>query len=101
AIIVHSLEENELGKESFKHVKNWADKIKQFSGDIPVVVFSNKIDLVSEDNLDSGEIQKLVDDRNFLGYYMTSAKTGKGVITAFDVIIDALYIKFRELSPIS
>ncbi|MFX1326338.1 MAG: OB-fold nucleic acid binding domain-containing protein, partial [Promethearchaeota archaeon] len=34
----------------------------------------------------------------FLGFYITSAKTGKGVIDAFNAIIDELYYKFKELS---
>ncbi|MCK4370714.1 MAG: hypothetical protein KAW03_06585 [Candidatus Lokiarchaeota archaeon] len=60
-------------------------------GDIPIVVFANKIDLVDEDNLDHTEIQNLVDAQNFLGYYLTSAKTGENVFNAFNTIIDKLY----------
>ena len=90
-IIVYSLEENELGKLSFEHISNWHDDIKRFCGDIPIVVFANKCDLINENDLELSEIQKVVSEHNFLGYYITSAKTGKGVYEAFDDIIKKVY----------
>jgi hypothetical protein len=48
--------------------------------------------------LDTSKIQDLIKENNFLGYYITSAKTGKGVIEAFNVIIETLYSKFKGLS---
>ena len=95
AIIVYSLEENELGEWSFRHIIDWHNEIKKFCGDIPVIVFANKIDLTDEDNLDHTEIQNLVDAQNFLGYYLTSAKTGENVFNAFNTIIDKLYYDLK------
>jgi len=90
-IIVYSLEENELGKLSFEHIQNWHEDIKRFCGDIPIVLFANKCDLINENNSDFSEIQKIVNERKFLGYYITSAKTGQGVYKAFNDIIEKLY----------
>jgi len=98
AIIVYSLEENNLGEASFNHISNWHDDIIQFCGNIPIVLFANKVDLVEENSLDNSIIQEVVNERNFLGYYITSAKTGVGVIEAFNEIIDKLYHKYKELS---
>jgi len=98
AIIVYSLEENDLGKRSFEHITDWHDDIKQYCEEIPIVVFANKVDLIKEDNLDKSLIQDVIKERNFLGYYLTSAKTGKGVIDAFNAIIKELYQKYKELS---
>ncbi|MFX0000901.1 MAG: Rab family GTPase [Candidatus Hodarchaeota archaeon] len=98
AIIVYSLEENDLGTRSFEHITNWHDDIKQYCGDIPIVVFANKVDLIEEDNLDKTKIQELIKERNFLGYYITSAKTGEGVYKAFNTLIEKLYNKFKALS---
>ena len=36
-IIVFSLEENDLGKDSFTHIQNWYDELIKYCGEIPVV----------------------------------------------------------------
>ena len=95
AIIVYSLEENELGQNSFTHIKNWHEQVVKNCENIPIVLFANKVDLVEENILDTTKIQKLVNERNFLNYFLTSAKTGQGVIEAFNAIIERLYLKFK------
>ncbi len=98
AIIVYSLEDNNHSRESFNHLSNWSEDITKYCGDVPIVVFANKVDLTDEINLDKSDIQEFITENNFLGYYFTSAKTGKGVFDAFNAIIDELYYKFKELS---
>ena len=85
-IIVYSLEENNLGERSFDNVTSWYEDVKQYCGEIPVVVFANKVDLINKQTLDKAKIQNLVEERNFLGYYITSAKTGQGLDHAFNVL---------------
>ncbi|MBY8981094.1 MAG: GTP-binding protein [Candidatus Lokiarchaeota archaeon] len=97
AIIVYTLEENELGEESFKHIHNWDVDIKKYCGDIPVVIFGNKVDLINEEQIDTSAIEKIVEDKNYLGHFITSAKTGHGVIDAFNAIIDELYVKYKDM----
>ena len=97
AIIVYTLEENELGEESFKHIQNWDNDIKKYCGDIPVVIFGNKVDLIDEEQLDSSVIEKVIEEKNYLGYFITSAKTGHGVIDAFNAIIEELYVKYKDM----
>ncbi len=98
AIIVFSLEENDFGKESFKHVTNWQNEIKKFCGDIPMVLFGNKVDLVDEEKIDDDNILKLIEKKELFGYYRTSAKTGQGVHEAFQAIINELYSKYKAVS---
>ena len=98
AIIVYSLEENDLGKRSFKHVTDWHNDIKKYCGDIPIVIFANKVDLIEENNLDKMNVQEVVKERDLLGYYLTSAKTGQGVREAFSIIINELHSKYKTLS---
>ena len=93
AIIVYSLEENQLGNRSFRNVTRWHQEVKQFCGDIPTILFANKVDLIDETNLEYSEIKHLVKENEFLGYYITSAKTGQGVHNAFNTIIERLYTK--------
>ena len=96
AIIVYSLEENNLGIESFKHLTEWYKDIEKYCGEIPVIIFANKVDLIDEDNLDDSEIQKLIKENNFIGVYRTSAKTGKGVTDAFQKIIKVLHNQYKN-----
>ncbi len=94
AIIVFSHAEGE--EESYEHISAWHDDIKKFCGDMPIVIFGNKVDLVKEKNLDQKKVLDLVKERDFLGYYKTSAKTGNGVYKAFQAIIKELYNKYKD-----
>lgn len=93
AIIVYSLEENKLGELSFTNINNWDQEVKQFCGNVPTILFANKVDLVNKDNLDHSSLQNLVKNLDFINYYITSAKTGQGVHDAFNAIIEKLYYK--------
>jgi len=95
AIIVFSLEENNLGRESFNHIPEWREEVMKYRGDIPVYVFANKADLVEEDELDETNIKKMVEEHNLRGYYITSAITGHSIIKAFNHIIEELYNKAK------
>jgi len=94
AIIVFSHGEDE--EESYEHISSWHDDIKKFCGDLPIILFGNKVDLVKEKNLDEKKVLDLVKERDFLGYYKTSAKTGNGVYKAFQAIIKELYNKYKD-----
>ena len=96
AIIVFSLEKNEHGKTSFDHIKTWHDDILKHCGELPIVLFGNKSDLVDEKDLDDAP-ENLSKERSFLGFYRTSAKTGAGVYEGFQVIIKELYQKFKDV----
>lgn len=98
AIIVYSLEENDLGKRSFEHVDSWYEDIKNFCGDIPVIIFANKVDLIEENNLDTFKIQQIVKNHGFFMYCITSAKTGQGVNDAFNALIQHLYNQHKAIS---
>ncbi|MBY8989041.1 MAG: GTP-binding protein [Candidatus Lokiarchaeota archaeon] len=87
AIIVYTLEENDLGERSFKHITKWHEDVKQFCGEIPIVLFANKVDLVNEESLDREKIQNRVNELNLLDYYLTSAKTGQGLDKAYNALI--------------
>lgn len=97
-IIVYSLEENELGNTSFKNIRSWYDELKIRCGNIPVVLFGNKVDLIEESDLDTSEIQTIIKKLNIFKFYITSAKTGQGVNEAFNFIIEELYKKSKALS---
>ena len=87
-----------LGKDSFIHIKNWYNELKKYCGDIPVVLFTNKVDLISKNKINKTEIQETVKKYNFIKHFTTSAKTGEGVTEAFNAIIKKLYFKYKQLS---
>lgn len=95
AIIVFSHAPGE--DDSFDDVEEWHEDIKKYCGDIPIILFGNKIDLISPEKFNDDKAIKFAKDRNFLGYYKTSAKTGNGVYEAFQAIITNLYEKFKDL----
>ena len=92
AIIVFS----HTDENSYNYITDWHEDIKKYTGDLPIVLFGNKTDLIDEDDLEDDNVIKIVEDRNFLGYYKTSAKTGSGVYEAFQAIIKTLYNKYKE-----
>ena len=91
AIVVYSLEETYHGKKSFEHIDEWHDDINLHCGNLPTILLGNKMDLVDEHNLKEKKVLKLVKKRDLIGYYRTSAKTGVGVIQAFQEIIKELH----------
>jgi len=95
AIIVFSHAPNEIDT-SFNHISEWHEDIKKYCGNIPIVLFGNKIDLITDEKLNESKIEEIVDKRDFLGYYKTSAKTGNGVYKAFQAIIKDLYEKYKD-----
>ncbi len=99
AIIVYSLEKNELGKQSYRDIINWYREVKQFCGDIPIILFANKVDLIEKSSLNNAKIQNLVDNLNLWDCYITSAKSGQGVQHTFNNIIEKLYYQNLQLTP--
>ena len=97
AIIVYSLEENTLGEKSFTHIENWYEVVEKNCGDIPIVLFANKVDLVNESSINKSKIQKLAEEYKFLNLFFTSAKTGENVVKAFNAIIERLYFQFKTI----
>ena len=97
AIIVYSMEDNDIGKKSFNNITRWYDEIKKHCGEIPVIVFANKVDLIDESQIEEIKLQNLIKERKFLGVYRTSAKTGVGVTKAFQKIIRELHTKYKKL----
>lgn len=92
AIIVFSHTDD----DSFEHISQWHDDIIKYCGDLPIVLFGNKIDLINKEDLDDRKAKEIVKERNFLKYYRTSAKTGSGVYKAFQAIIKELYYRYKE-----
>ncbi len=96
-IVVFSHALDEL--ESISEIQKWMDELRSNCGEIPVMLFGNKIDLIDTNDLEKNEklrgsdsnIEKLIEKHNFLEYYKTSALTGEGVKEAFQSLVHKLY----------
>ena len=95
AIIVYSLGEDDLDKDSLNQISNWHDEIMKYCGDIPIIIIGNKADLVDETKLDNSKIQEYANKYKLLDVYLTSAKTGQGINEAFNKIIEELYNQYK------
>ncbi len=72
---------------TFTNLQTWIDDIHKYCGnDIPVVLFGNKSDLLSN-NYTNAKIDTFLKANNVIGFYLTSAKTGTNVTLAFEAII--------------
>ncbi|MFW9896242.1 MAG: Rab family GTPase [Candidatus Thorarchaeota archaeon] len=96
AIIMYSLEDCEEGRESFSHIAFWYNYVFDYTEDIPMYLFANKVDLVEENSINKVDIEQVVEEYNLQGYYFTSAVTGGDVMKAFDDISLELYKKAKE-----
>ncbi len=92
AIIVFSHTDN----QSYINIPKWYEDIKKYCGDIPIVLFGNKLDIVNEKDLDDNKVNNLVEENGFLKYYKTSAKSGAGVYEGFQAIIKELYFEYKD-----
>lgn len=98
AIIVFSHAPEQI--ESFGHVNRWLNDLKKHCGNIPIVLFGNKVDLVdngellSNPNMETSDaiVEQLAKDNKFVAYYKTSALTGEGVTDAFKALVRKLYM---------
>jgi len=59
---------------------------------------ANQVDIIEENNLELTKIQEVVKERDFLGYYLTAAKSGQRAHEIFNIIIEKLYYKYKALS---
>jgi small GTP-binding protein len=74
--------------ETLQNVLEWYEDLKKYCGEVPTVMFGNKCDLTED--YDKEKVDEIIKKHKFLGFYLTSAKTGIRVTDAFNSIIDVL-----------
>ncbi|MFX0005426.1 MAG: Rab family GTPase [Promethearchaeota archaeon] len=86
--------------ESYRGVNKWINDLQTHCGNIPIVLFGNKVDLVDDGELASNPnlptsdaiVDQFAKQNRFVGYYKTSALTGQGVTDAFKALVRKLYM---------
>jgi small GTP-binding protein len=72
-------------------VIKWYEDMKKFCGDVPTVLFGNKIDLIkTPEPYNKEKVEEILKKHKIANFYTTSAKTGLHVTDAFNSIIDIL-----------
>lgn len=80
--------------QTFDNLEEWSAEIAKYCGDIPTIVCGNKNDL--EFSFDEKKVKKFVEDKGFMDYIYTSAKTGEHVEQAFEKLIHKLLDLWKE-----
>lgn len=79
--------------KSFEDVSQWLNELKQFIGDIPIVLVGNKIDRESERLIPKKEMGNTAKSYDMISSYETSAKLGIGVDDIFRELAIAILKK--------
>jgi len=85
-------------EETLKNVEEWHRDLIENCGVLPTIIFANKCDLIEESSFNKTAIENLIKEKKFLGYYLTSAKTGVRVHDAFKSIISYLVEKATKVA---
>ena len=86
-------------RKSVSEIDKWVNEVRSNSGEIPMILFGNKIDLIDVKELEENDtmensdhnVGQIVNLHGFMGYYKTSALTGERVTEAFHSLIHKLY----------
>ena len=84
-------------KETFDKIESWLNMLHDTTApDIKVILVGNKKDCEAERQVTYEMGRDCAQKNNFLYFMETSAKTGEGIITAFQTMAKALYSEYKE-----
>ena len=90
ALLVCDLTRN----ETLQSITGWVTRVKEVTGEIPMILLANKADLTGDYAFTEDDI-KAVTTQLKIPYYFTSAKFGDNVIKTFysigDMVTDAIF----------
>lgn len=72
--------------ETLTIAKTYADKVRSINLQAPIILLANKADLVAERQIDEETLRTVAHKMGAITYFVTSAKTGTCVNTAFETI---------------
>ena len=94
-------------KDTFEETKKWKKIVNDESAFIdgeklPFILIQNKIDLIKDDNdylsFVTNETKKMAEDKEFIGYYMTSVKENINVEEPIHYLIDIIVERLDKFS---
>ena len=76
-------------EESFQNIRDWLRDIKEYNGDLKIIILGNKLDLIDQRVVTTERATNYA-SRNNLQYLETSAKDGTNIQKSFDNLIELI-----------
>ena len=98
-LIVSDITNKETLEKSLLWKKSIDENTKFINGEnIPTILVQNKIDLISENDINNDDINKFCQDNHFTYYFNTSCKNGKNINECMDYLLSYIIDKIEEVS---
>ena len=99
SLIVSDITNKETLEKSLLWKKSIDENTKFINGEnIPTILVQNKIDLISENDINNDDINKFCQDNHFTYYFNTSCKNGKNINECMDYLLSYIIDKIEEVS---
>ncbi len=82
-------------KATLTNLDDWVEGVFGVTGEVPVEIMANKVDLVDETTIEESEIEEAAESYQSR-YHFTSAKTGEHVDEAFLSIAQRVAAKLLD-----
>ncbi len=69
-------------RETLSDLRGWVKAVRQVTGDVPIHFLANKVDILTQESLEEGDLAQFVTEYD-APYLYTRAKTGEHVQEAF------------------
>jgi small GTP-binding protein len=79
--------------KSLENLNSWLIEFKKISGNIPLILVGNKIDLEQERDFKKEEVLNLMKSYKFFDYIECSAKTGENIDSIFKSLLSEIFNK--------
>ena len=100
-IVINDISKKDIINETMKWKKVVYDESAFIDGDkLPFILIQNKVDLIENDkeylNIAMNDSQKLVDNGDFIGYYMSSVKENINIEEPIKFLIDNIIDRLEK-----
>jgi small GTP-binding protein len=85
-------------KQTFENCREWKKNLVEGSGNVPIIYIANKIDLEKKLDFSLHEFQEFCKKDN-VEYFLTSAKTGENVESAFQRLGELIITILKKPAP--
>ena len=83
-------------RDSFEHVTNWLNLVKQNASSKAIILVANKLDLENEKRIVSKEEGEIIADNNNILFFEGSGSSGENVDKIFITIAEEIYTNIME-----